>query len=631
MIKDHLLTEILKKYWGHNSFRPLQLQIIKSVLAKKDTLAILPTSGGKSVCYQLPALITEGVCIVISPLIALINDQVNQLKQKGIYTETIPSGSHTKDIVRIFDNIKIKKTKLLYLSPERLTQTLIQQKLAEINISFFAIDEAHCISEWGHDFRPSYLKTAILKTQYPKTNIIALTATATAKTKKQIIDILQLKNINQYIGSFYRPNLAYQIFETPNKFDLLLKILQKQNQPTIIYLQNKLAVQQLSETLNANQLKSTYYHAGLNTKQKEQSFKYWNTETHPIMIATNAFGMGIDKRNVKLVIHLEIPSSLENYTQEAGRGGRNGQKAFSCVIINNHDKEKFEKQTSKIINYKTTLNTYLNLNQHLKIAYGTLTDDVFSLDLEHFCLKYKTNITDTLKSIYQLQNYHILTLQKSKQKEATLKITTTPKNLLNYIKKNPKNSKTLNYILRNYPGLFEIEKQINISTIAKDLNTNPLIINSTLNTLQKLELLIFNPSDGNYSIQFLKPREDARTIAPFKKQLQQLEYIGIEKHKKSIAFFNNTKVCRNQLILEYFNQKHLNDCGICDICLANKNNFTAKEVRNTILEILHNQPCTFNELIIKTKLNTESLKKGLNYFLNENKIKQQQHIYSINE
>lgn len=624
------LKKILKTKWGHSSFRSLQENIIGSVLECKDTLAILPTGGGKSVCYQLPALVSKGTCIVISPLIALINDQIQQLKQKDIKAVTIPGGSSTDDIIRIFDNIKIKDIKFLYLSPERLSQPLIQEKLKTLPISFFAIDEAHCISQWGHDFRPSYLNTKILKENFPKHNIIALTATATTKTQEQIIEVLQLKNVVKYVDSFARPNLAYQIFNTPNKYNLLLKILKKQNNCTIIYLQNRLAVQQLSQKLNTSGFKTAFYHAGLSKKEKDHYFKQWSTEQAPIMIATNAFGMGIDKSNVRLVIHLEIPGAIENYIQEAGRAGRDGLKAFSCTILSENDYEVFKQKTHQPVNAKFVLKTYINLNQHFNISLGELSIEKHEFNFNSFCIKYKTTPTETLKAINQLSSYNILEFNSQQNNHTLLKVIVNHKQLLNF-SNHSKHKFLIDYIIRNYPGIFEIDKQINLQKTAKALNISDTYIHQTLLQLHDVDLIHYQPKIHQHSVLFKKPREDTRTINPIKKNIDELYDIEIEKNKQTLAFFNNNSKCRTQLILNYFNQKVTDTCGICDICITNNNKLTRLELKEQTLSLLKNKPLNYNQLLIGLKVNTDSLKNILNYLLNENLITEQQHTYKINE
>lgn len=623
------LKETLQKHWGHASFRPLQENIIKDVLKKKDTLAILPTGGGKSICYQLPAIILKGTCIVISPLIALINDQIHHLKKKGLEAITIPSKSSIDDIIRIFDNIRVKKIKFLYLSPERLSQQIVQEKLKQLNVSFIAVDEAHCISQWGHDFRPSYIKVGHIRSLLPTKNIVAVTATATLKTQEQIISLLKLTDVSKYIGSFSRPNLAYQIFETPNKFDLLFKILQKQKSTIIIYLQNRLAVQELNNRLNSNGLKSTYYHAGLSSKEKQTNFELWNSEQQNIMIATNAFGMGIDKSNVKLVIHLEIPNSLENYLQEAGRAGRDGNKSFSCVILSNNDFTKHQNRIQTHINPEIALHIYQKLNQHFQIALGEVLENVFDFDLDAFCKKYKTEKTVTEKTLRRLDSYKIIQFKDQPKNASYLQFTVSHHQLTQFSNTHSEYTALINHILRHYTGIFEIQKKLNIHQIASSTQLTIDRIHKKLNQLHQYELAIYEPKENNHTIQFLVPREDKQTINPIKKDLLQLCEIDIEKGKKNLAYFKNETLCRNQLILNYFNENNKNTCGICDICIANTNAKSLDLFSKQVCIVLKTKPHTFNDLLIALKTNSISLKKALVFLLKNNHIIQNQQFYQI--
>ncbi|MFV0249017.1 MAG: RecQ family ATP-dependent DNA helicase, partial [Tenacibaculum sp.] len=324
--------QILKTYWGYNSFREPQSEIINSVLSGSDTIALLPTAAGKSICYQVPAMLKNGICIVVSPLLALIQDQLENLKARGIKAMTIPSGSNSDEIIRLFDNLRFDNYKFLYLSPERLQSKFIQEKLKHLTVNLLAIDEAHCISEWGHDFRPSYLKLLVLKQIHPQIPILALTATATKKVIQSIASILELRHPKVFKTSFLRKNLTYRIVYTEDKIEKLMQIIDKTKAPTIVYVDTRKKTKELSKFLNVCGFKSGFYHGGLTAVEKKIAFDNWMSEKTLIIVATNAFGMGIDKPNVRLVVHLYIPGSIENFTQEAGRAGRDGKEAFSIVI-----------------------------------------------------------------------------------------------------------------------------------------------------------------------------------------------------------------------------------------------------------------------------------------------------------
>ncbi|MCL4162804.1 UNVERIFIED_CONTAM: hypothetical protein GTU68_000666, partial [Idotea baltica] len=329
--------QILEKYWGYSSFREPQEAIIAAVLNNKDCIALLPTGSGKSICFQIPALAKEGVCLVISPLIALMQDQIQQLKQKGIKAETIPSKSTEDDIVTLFDKIKFSGVKFLYISPERLQSKLIQQKLKELTINTLAVDEAHCISEWGHDFRPAYRAIKNVKDFLPEVPTIALTATANQRVIDDIAKNLDLNSPKIFKKSFSKENLGYHILDIENKQDKLIQIFKKFKNPAIIYVNRRQYAYEIAEFLNSNNFKASFYHAGLQKAEKETAFKNWMSEKTPIMVATNAFGMGIDKSNIGLVVHYNLPFSIENYVQETGRAGRDAQKAFAILLKNDND------------------------------------------------------------------------------------------------------------------------------------------------------------------------------------------------------------------------------------------------------------------------------------------------------
>lgn len=625
-----VLKETLYKYWSHHSFRPLQENIILDVLNQKDTLAILPTGGGKSICYQLPALILEGTCVVISPLIALINDQIAALKEKGIEAVTIPSKSSNDDIIRLFDNIKVKKTKLLYLSPERLSQPIIQDKLKELTISFVAIDEAHCISQWGHDFRPAYLKIVLLRKLLPNPTFLAVTATATKTTQTQIIDLLSLKDVQKHLGSFNRANLAYQVYETPQKFDLLTRILRKSKTITIVYLQSRLATIELSKRLNRDGFKSTYYHAGLSPKEKENNYNAWNNEQQNIMVATSAFGMGIDKSNVRLVVHLEIPQHIENYTQEAGRAGRDEQKAFSCVILSKNDLLKFEKlRNQNLLTFDDVLTVYDKLNQHFQIAYGEQISEAFDFDLEVFCTKYNLENHKTKRVLQKLNSYGILNHEERYKNSTAVKVICSSKQLLHFCNTQQKYRVLVDYLLRNYVGIFELSKKINLAKLSQTTKMSAIEIHKKLNYLKEIKLIDYDKKLNHNRLKFLVPREDKKTVLLIKKDLLKLNEIEFQKGKKTLAYFENQEVCRNLMILEYFNEQNTNVCGICDICLENKKEVSKEDLSKNTLHLLKKKPHSFNELMIALRINSIRLLEILDYLANENYIQQHQQYYQI--
>jgi ATP-dependent DNA helicase RecQ len=563
--------KILEEYWGFTSFRASQKEIITNVLENTDTIALLPTGGGKSICFQVPALLKEGVCIVISPLIALMKDQVENLKKRDIKAITIPSGSNQNEIVTLFDQVKFGKVKFLYISPERLQAGLIQQKIKELNVNLIAIDEAHCISEWGHDFRPSYRNIKILKEILPEIPFIALTATANNKVLKDISNNLQLSNHRLFKKSFFRENLAYQVFKVEDKLERLLQIFTKTKVPAIIYVNSRKKTAEIANFLNANAFKSTFYHAGLTVVEKETAFSDWMTEKKPIIVATNAFGMGIDKPNVGLVIHYNLPSSIENYVQETGRAGRNENKSFGVLLYNENDiflqKQQTENSIPSILEVKEV---HKKLYQYFRIANGELLEETFSFNFYEFCKKYNFQSLKTDVILKLLVNYGIIELDSNFHKKSTLKVIGTHYSVLNFSKNNRSFKNFINVLLRTYGGLFEDEVKINEFFIAKKASITSTQVIKNLSMLAEQHLVEYIPVEGSVSLRFLLPREDDKTINRFSKELKQFLFLKREKATNFIEFVTNNTLCRSIQLLSYFDEKTKTACTICDVCIGNK-------------------------------------------------------------
>jgi ATP-dependent DNA helicase RecQ len=381
--------EILQKYWKHDQFRSLQKEIIDSVLSGQDTFALLPTGGGKSICFQVPALINDGICLVISPLVALMKDQVQNLQKLDIKAIALTGGIKSDEMVTLLDNCQFGNYKFLYLSPERLQTEWVLERIKQLPISIIAIDEAHCVSQWGHDFRPSYLKISNLKTHFPKVPFIALTASATKRVQEDVILQLGLEKTAVFQKSFNRENIAYFVLEAEDKLFRMEQILKKNPEPSIIYVRNRKSCLDVSSQLQALGFKSTYYHGGLSAKEKDKNMQLWMSEEVQVIVATNAFGMGIDKANVKTVIHIQLPENIENYYQEAGRAGRNEEKAYAVLLTSPSDKSNAESQFIAVLPDKKFLNTmYVKLCNYFQIAYGEGIEEQFSFNLNQFFLSW---------------------------------------------------------------------------------------------------------------------------------------------------------------------------------------------------------------------------------------------------
>jgi ATP-dependent DNA helicase RecQ len=613
--------EILKEYWGFSSFRIPQEEIIKAVLQQKDVITLLPTGGGKSICFQVPALVKEGVCLVISPLIALMQDQVENLKKRNVKATTIRAGSSQNDIITLFDNIKFGNIKFLYISPERLQSTFIQQKVKELNVSFVAIDEAHCISEWGHDFRPSYRNIKVLKEIIPDVKFIALTATANKKVLEDISTNLELKNPKVFKKSFARENLAYQVFSVEDKLLRLEQIFAKTKSPAIIYVNSRKKTVELANFLNARNFKSSFYHGGLSVKEKQISFDNWMTEKTPIMISTNAFGMGIDKSNVGIVVHFDVPFSIENYIQESGRAGRNEKKSFAVLLKNENDisiyKEQVKKRLPSLLEIKEV---HRKLYQYFRISNGEISENSYSFNLLEFSEIYKFTPVKVDAILKILSNNGVFELTNTYNQKSTVIFNSSSRNVISHAIRNIYTKKFIDTLLRTYTGLFEQEIKVDEFLLAKKNNITSKQVIANLERLQQEEILTYNSVKTDTEIRFLVPREDDKTINRFSKEISQFLKQKEKKSADFLAYIKNNKVCRSIQILDYFDEVSTKNCGICDVCLSKKRD-DKKDISFEILSILkEKKEVTSQEINQHLKANEKDILIHLQELLAEGKI-----------
>ena len=613
--------DVLHRYWNYPSFRDLQEEIINSVLAKNDTIALLPTGGGKSMCYQIPALLNQGICVVVSPLISLMKDQIENLDKKGIKALSIPSRVSIDEIVALFDHLKYGKVKFLYLSPERLHSEIIIQKLKELHIGLIAVDEAHCISEWGHDFRPSYRKIKSLRILFPETNIIALTATATKKVIEDIKENLEMKTANIFQKSFFRNNLAHQIFYKENKLQTLEQIFYKNRFPTIVYVNSRQKTESLSNYFTDKGFDTVAYHGGMSAEDKLAHFESWMSEKTPIMIATNAFGMGIDKANVRVVVHLDLPGSIENYVQEAGRAGRDGKKSFSVVLQNHSDIDAYERKTlEKIPSLQEIKEVHKQLYQYYDIAKGEYTDKVFSFNFQDFCDRYQLTSKKTSTTLQILKSNRIIELNDTFYKGSTLQFSVTSKQLQNFKTKNQSILILIELLLRSYGGIFQKETRINEFDLARKLSTTSHKLKKLLRKLHKSNVILYHEHSTNQELKFLVPREDNLTINRHSKVIQSYLKQQIFKAKKLISFILNNEVCRSQQLLDYFGEQNTDPCGICDVCLSRKSS-QLPDYSHMIIDLLKEKNSLSQlEIIQLLKVNEEAILIHLRSLLSEDKI-----------
>ena len=561
--------EILQKYWKHDAFREPQDQIINSVLEGKDTFALLPTGGGKSICFQVPALMQDGICLVISPLVALMKDQVQRLQKLDIKAIALTGGIRSEEMITLLDNCEFGNYKFLYLSPERLQSDWILERIKNLPINLIAIDEAHCVSQWGHDFRPAYLKISILKIHFSKIPFLALTASATKPVLEDIIIQLGLEKPVLFQKSFARKNIAYMVFEVEDKLYRMEQIFKKNPQPSIVYVRNRRSCSETAAQLQSLGFKTTFYHGGLTSKEKEKNMNLWMNEEVQIMVATNAFGMGIDKSNVKTIIHIHLPESIESYYQEAGRAGRNGQKAFAVILESPSDKAQAQSQFINVLPDKKILTLiYLKLCSYFQIAYGEGIDEQFPFNLNHFCQKYGFPTLKTFNAIQFLDRQGILSLSQEYSERITMQFIIPSKEVIRYMSLNSQEEAIILSLLRTYPGIYETQTAVNLSLIAKKSDSDEAKINLVLEKIKGLGLIDYHKKSNDAKIIFNEVREDEKTINRVSKYLENQNKQKIAQFESVIHYIKEKKKCKSKLILNYFGEKTATDCGICSYCIS---------------------------------------------------------------
>ncbi|WP_375605294.1 ATP-dependent DNA helicase RecQ [Flavobacterium davisii] len=611
--------QILQKYWGYDSFRSVQDKIIESVLAGHDTFALLPTGGGKSLCFQVPAMTSEGICLVVSPLVALMKDQVNQLQKRGIKAIALTGGTHAEELIQLLDNCQFGNYRFLYLSPERLEQDWVLDRIKSLSINLIAIDEAHCVSQWGHDFRPSYLKINKLKKDFPKVPFVTLTASATPEVQEDILQNLGLTNPQIFKKSFLRDNLSYHVIKSEDKLYKIKQILTKNPEPSIIYVRNRKLCSDYATQLNALGFSTTYYHGGLSPKDKTKNMELWMSESCSVMIATNAFGMGIDKPNVKTVIHVNLPENLESYYQEAGRAGRGGQKAFAIMIASSNDVIHAEEQFLNVLPDVIFLKEiYKKICNYFQIPYGEGINEEFTFSLNKFCTHYNFPILKTFNALQFLDRQGIISLSNEQTEKVQLQFIIESKEVIRYVSLHPEEEAVITTILRNYPGIFEIQTNINIAFVAKQAFCKEEEVLALLNRLKEKNIVQLLIIQNESKITFLEVREDERTINRIAKYLEKQNLTKKSQLAAVIAYVNDEKQCKNRLLLTYFGEVGISDCKNCSYCLKqNKTNFNKKALIEQLLEILQNQGLNSREILekvdIEEKILLEILKEMLEY------------------
>jgi ATP-dependent DNA helicase RecQ len=619
------ILQILKQYWGYDNFRPLQEEIITAVLEKKDTLALLPTGGGKSLCYQVPALVNEGICLVISPLIALMKDQVENLKAKGILAAAIYSGMSQRQIVQTLKNCAYGPYKLLYISPERIQTSLFKEYLPALSINLIAVDEAHCISQWGYDFRPSYLQIADLREEVPDAPVLALTASATEIVQKDICEKLEFESTNVLRQSYERKNLSYSVFKVDSKFARLVDIVKKVEGTSIIYCKSRKRTVEIASLLQMHGITAEAYHAGLQQEVRNARQQNWIDGKLRIMACTNAFGMGIDKADVRSVIHADVPDCLENYYQEAGRAGRDGKKSYAVLLYDEQDiLELNQLYFIRFPSVEKIKEAYAALVNFLQIPNYSGQDQTFSFHFETFIRNFKLNSNEALYALKALEQDGWIYFNEKSFKPSTVVFTTTKDQLYEFQNAHSHLEQLVITLLRTYEGIFDFPANISENLLSRLLKKDELEIKQMLFEVEAFHILKYSPQNDEPQIQFRKNRVAINDLRINMELFEKRKTAFIKRIKKIIEY-TGTNTCRSQFINNYFGDKKTIACGICDNCLSNKKMELSTEEFNKISTLishhLSKQALSYGDLILNLKnINKEKARKVIDFLQAENKI-----------
>lgn len=620
--------DILRQYWGYDSFRPLQEDIIRSVLDGQDTLALMPTGGGKSLCYQVPALCRKGICIVVSPLIALMKDQVENLQKRNIPAAAVYSGMHYRDIDRILDNCIYGNIKLLYLSPERLTTELARTRIQKMDVNLLAVDEAHCVSQWGYDFRPPYLQIAEVRELVPEVPILALTATATPEVVQDIQEKLAFRQENLLQKSFARGNLSYSVLHEEDKLKKLLDILRRVGGSGIVYVRNRRRTKEIAGYLQRQGISADYYHAGLDAEERSQKQDAWMAGKKRVIISTNAFGMGIDKADVRVVAHMEMPDSLEAYFQEAGRAGRDGKKSYAVLLYNDTDRINLERQFElSFPELSEVRRIYRALGSYFQLAVGSGEGQAFDFEIVEFARNFQADIVLSYNCLKILEQAGWIVLTDAVFVPSSLMIKVSKDALYDYQLRHPKMDRLLKAILRTYQGAFNHPINLRESQLARFLKMPAAALRNALQKLASDGIVEYQPQKDTPQVIFIKERVDADNLLIDRNLYNFRKNRHYERIRAAITYAE-TPVCRSQQLLAYFGETSAPKCGICDVCTgrtqAEISTSDFERYKEKIQLLLKEEPLALEQIVESFAPNRqEQVLKALEYLLDEGFLGQQ--------
>lgn len=614
-----VIQQILKQYWGYDAFRPLQEDIIQSVLEGRDTLALMPTGGGKSLCFQVPALARDGVCLVISPLIALMSDQVSNLKKLGVRAIALHSGMTYKEIDYALDRCVHGDIKMLYISPERIQSDLFQERAKKMPINLIAVDEAHCISQWGYDFRPAYLNIADLREIHPNVPILALTATATPEVVSDVQEKLMFSSSNVLSKSFARENLAYIVIHEENKRSRLLNICNKVPGTGVVYVRNRKKTEQIAAFLRRKGIAAEAYHAGVGAAIRQERQTAWTSDTTRVMVATNAFGMGIDKPNVRFVVHLDLPEDIESYYQEAGRGGRDGIKSWAIVLYEKSDiMDLEEKVARKFPDPEIIKKTYRALMNHLQVAAGAGENESFRVDIPEIARVFNLKAIDIYNSFKLLENEGYLAFNEAFYSPSRLKIIVKPEVLYDFQLRQPAIGEFIQLILRSYSGLFDNFININEEQLAKRMSSTKRQVEKQLSILKENQIVDYSPMCDAAMVTLTQPAQFNRDLKLSEAVYYQRKKLAFQK-MEAVKGYLSDGICRQKRLLHYFGEKNTSDCGICDVCRSERSNVAPKgKMEQHIIDSLKQNSLRPDQLASKlTQYNQEEIIHQLSWMVDE--------------